>query len=112
MFSYFEKAFGDPLFLRVLMALWSVPMFFIVAVAAASWPSVAESFWLLVLTAVALLMGLVLVGSAFFSDDKSIRKISDDFPDGGQVILVVVLIVIAVPVYEIARLVRSELKDS
>ena len=104
MFRYIGKALDDPLFLRVSMGLWSLPMFFVAGFFAYDWDCGIEISWVLLIPTASLLMGLWLVFSSVFIDDAGIRRRSEVLGGAGTEWFAIPALIVAVPIYELLKL--------
>ncbi|MDJ0904636.1 MAG: hypothetical protein QNI96_01350 [Woeseiaceae bacterium] len=112
MFRYICKALDDPLFLRVGMALWSIPMFVVAGFFAYEWRCGFEISWFLLIPAIAMLMGLWLAYSSLFVDDAEIQRRSELLGGAGTEWFTVASLIVAVPIYELLKLVRRRKGDA
>lgn len=112
MFRYISKALDDPLFLRVGMALWSVPMFIVAGYFAYDRECGFQMSWFLLISTIALLMGMWLVYSSVFVDDAGIMKRSEVLGGNGTEWFVIATVIVAVPIYELLKLVRQRSGES
>jgi len=108
MFRYLDTALDDPVFWRIAMGLWSIPMFYVVFEFVSDWPEVRSSYWLLAIAVVALFMGVWLLYSSIFADDSTIEKRSEMLGGSGTEIVVFAVLIVGVPIYEIRKLLLRE----
>lgn len=111
MIKYFKSTVDDPLFLRIVMAIWGLPFTAILVLSAANFDDFRPDYWLFVLPAAVGALGLFLLYTAFFADDGVVDERTSWLGDGGEligVILIVVVILVAIPIWELLKLVRSE----
>jgi hypothetical protein len=93
------------------MILWSAMPFAIVGISIRESCRFFENEWLLLIPIVAAAMGCVLVYVAIRTDDATFEKRLDLLTDAGQwagILILLVAFVVAVPIYEIQRYVRSK----
>ena len=113
--DYFERITDDLDFFRIVMVLWSLPVFAIVVFSFRDPSQFFENNWLLLIPSIALLLGGWLIYSATCTDDKTFEKRIDCLADGGDwggLVFVFVVVVLAVPIYELRKLIRSNRNES
>lgn len=93
------------------MILWAIPFLALAAVTARDPSQFEGAAWLVLLPVGAAILGIWLVYTALRTSDEVFERRIDVLADGGDwigLIFVVVVIVAAVPIYEIYRLVRPK----
>ena len=93
------------------MILWSALPFSIVAIAARGRTQFCGAEWLLVIPIGAFLLGVWLVYTATRTTDAVFEKQIDGLDGGGQwfgLVLALAVLIVAIPIYEIYRLIRTE----
>lgn len=93
------------------MILWSLPIFVIVGFALRDRSQFCESEWLMAIPLVAMILGTWLVYTATRTNDEVFERRIDFLADGGDwagLIFVLIVLIVAVPIYEIYRLLRNE----
>ena len=81
-------------------------MFFVAGFFAYDWDCGFEISWVLLIPTVSLLMGLWLVYSSVFIDDAGIRRRSEVLGGAGTEWFAIPALIVAVPIYELLKLVR------
>ena len=107
--KYFKRLTDDLVFFRIVMVLWSLPIFSIVVFAIRDTSQFCGVEWLWLIPVLALALGAWLVYTATRTSDERFEKRLDVLADGGDwmgLIFVVVVLVLAIPVYEIVRIIR------
>jgi len=111
---YVRRLTDDLVFFRIVMILWSIPGFAIVGFALRDRDQFCESEWLLAIPVIALILGAWLVYTATRTNDEVFERRIDVLADGGNwagLIFALVVLVVAIPIYEIHRLLRNEPKS-
>ena len=109
--NYFKRVTDDLMFFRIVMILWSALPFAIVGFSIRDACSFFENEWLLLIPIVAAAIGCWLVYIATRTDDATFEKRLELLTDGGQwigLLFALVVFVVAIPIYEIQRHVRSK----
>ena len=109
--DYFKRVTDDLMFFRIVMILWSALPFAIVGFSIRDACSFIENEWLLLIPIVAAAIGCWLVYIATRTDDATFEKRLELLTDGGQwigLLFALVVFVVAIPIYEIQRHVRSK----
>ena len=104
MFGYLDRALDDPVFWRIAMGLWSIPMFYVVFEFVTEWPEICGNYWLIAIPVVALCIGVWLIYSSIFSDDSTIKKRSEILGGNGTEVVVFAVLLVGVPIYELRKL--------
>ena len=104
MLRYVDRVLEDPVFWRIAMGLWSIPMFYIVYEFVSDWPEVRSSYWLIAIPVVALFMGAWLLYSSAFADDSTLEKRSEMLGGSGTEVVVFAVLLVGVPIYEMRKL--------
>lgn len=105
--SYFRRITDDLVFFRIVMILWSTVSFAIVVFAIRDRAQFCDAEWLLAIPAIAAALGAWLIYTATQTSDDVFEKRIDVLADGGQWVFVFVVLIVAIPIYEIYKLLRS-----
>ena len=89
------------------MILWSTALLAIVVFSIRDRTQFCDAEWLLAIPVIAAALGFWLVYTATQTSDDVFEKRIDVLADGGQWVFVVVVLVVAIPTYEIFKLLRS-----
>ncbi len=87
-------------------------MFVVAGFFAYDWGCRFEISWFLLIPTISLLMGLWLAYSSVFVDDAGIQKRSELLGGAGTEWFTVVSLIVAVPIYELLKLVRQRKGDA
>ena len=107
MIKYLKSAFEDPLFLRVVMALWATPFLGATIYVGLDFSQVRPDYWLLIFPIAMGLLGLWLLLTAMRADDETVDKRTEWLSEGGEfigLIFIVVVLIIAIPIWELLKL--------
>ena len=107
MINYLKSAINDPLFLRVVMALWGAPFLAIALYVAANASQVESDYWILIFPAALGLFGSWLLLTALTASDKTVDQRTDWLGDGADLIglvFILVVLIVAVPIWELLKL--------
>lgn len=105
MFKYFGKALEDPLFWRIGMLLWSLPFILVAVLLILECSFPVNPSWVLAVPLGLLSFGIWIAYSALAADDAKIQRRSDLIVVPGSELLVIAVLLIAVPFYELSKLV-------
>jgi hypothetical protein len=99
--TYLRKTTADPLFIRVCMFLWSVPLLCLGTAALVSFRPEGSFGWFLVVLLLLLIgLGVWLAVCSIFRSDQQVDQWSNALADGGElpgVIFCLAVVVVAVP---------------
>ena len=110
MFKYLGSALDDALFLRIVMGIWGLPFVVAFIYSAINYEDLCPDYWLFIIPVALGALGAFLIYSAIFADDKTMDK-RLDLVDGsgfGVWVLIVMVVIVAIPIWELLKLWRSE----
>lgn len=91
------------------MAIWSLPFVVVLVYGAVHFHDLRPDYWLFVLPQAVGTLGLFLLYTAFFASDEVVNNRTEMIGDGAQligVILIIVVVIVAVPIWELLKLIR------
>jgi hypothetical protein len=110
MLAYLRALLKDPLFTRVCMFFWGLPLAFLGVYAAVSWHPTEGYEWFGIALLVAIgFLGVCLLGVSALGSNALVDKSTDFMHEGGDligVIFVLVVVLFAIPVTAVLRALR------
>jgi putative effector of murein hydrolase len=110
--KYLKSASDDPLFTRIVLAIWAVPFIAVSVYSAFHLADISPAdYWLVVIPFVAGTLGAFLLYTAILADNETVERRADLIGGGGEIIAffaIIAVIILAVPIYELLKLLRSE----
>lgn len=109
-FNYLKTASEDPLFARIVMTIWGLPFVSILVYSLLHIDRICPDCWLIVFPIAIGGLGLFLLFTAVYSDDASVERRTEFVSDGGELlglVLVGAVIVLAIPIWESMKRLRS-----
>ncbi len=109
--EYLKSAFGDPLFTRIVIGIWGLPFLAILVFSAFHFGELSPDHWLIAFPIAVGALGMFLLYTAILADDKTVEKRTEFLSEGGEllgVFLVIVVVILAIPIWELLKLLRSE----
>ena len=104
MIEYFKNAFADIFFYRIVMFIWSIPFISILIVGIVKFQELQPDYWLFLFPVVLGLIGFWLLYTSVLAPDEVMDKRLSAVSDGADlagVVLVLLAIVIALPIWAI-----------
>ena len=94
------------------MAIWAAPFIAIAVYSAFHLADLAPAdYWLVVIPFVVGTLGAFLLYTAILADNETVERRADFIGGGGEILAVfaiIAVIILAVPIYELLKLLRSE----
>ena len=93
------------------MSIWGLPFLAILVYSALHFAELSPAYWLIAFPIAIGALGLFLLYTAILSDDKTVEKRTEFLSEGGEligVLLVIVVVILAIPIWELLKLLRNE----